>query len=178
MIRTYLNDTNNSYKLYRHIQSDIFIATPQMFIYRSRKAARITFQTACKFPDIACRVQPRVIHLIQARWQIATNLLSRASVTVGRRAAAPCHTHRRRCAYCANLLGYRLTPRNSNGVQEIHFGKCNVPKCTTSHEDWRKHVRFWMNELNIAGRLPRLRQRKCVCQIGAVSHKIFVKTVP
>jgi hypothetical protein len=68
--------------------------TPNIYI-QITKGAIITFQTACKFPGIACRVQPWVIHLIHGRWQIACNLLSRASVTVRRTVAAPCRT---RCA--------------------------------------------------------------------------------
>jgi len=51
----------------------------------------VTFQTACKFPGIAGRVQLWVIHLTLARWQIASNLLSRASVTVGRAVARYVH---------------------------------------------------------------------------------------
>ena len=98
----------------------------------------ITIKTTCKFPGIACRVQPWVIHLIHARWQIASNLLSRASVTVGRAVAAPCRTHCRRCAYCANVLGYRQTTRDSNGVQEKRVDKSNVPVTTKTHNFARK----------------------------------------
>ena len=102
--------------------------TPNIYI-QITKGAIITFQTACKFPGIACRVQPWVIHLIHGRWQIACNLLSRVSVTVRRTVAAPCRTRCRRCVYCASVLGYRLTPRDSNGVQGKH---------TTWHEKLEK----------------------------------------
>jgi len=138
----------------------------------------VTFQTACKFPGIAGRVKLWVIHLTHARWQIASNLLSRATVTVGSAVARHVVHIAGGVLIVPSDWGYRLTPRDSNGVQEKHFGKRNVratPRYTTSRENWRKLVRFWMNEVTIVGRLPRLRQRKFVCarleQCRGKSHK-------
>jgi hypothetical protein len=175
--------THISYKIYRYTQGDTFTAKLK---YLSTDHERRQW-----FPSKPL-VNSRAFHAESNRESFTSftlgsrlqgNLLSRASVTVGRTVVAPCRTHCRSVCLLRQRTGL---PARTACVTRIQYRK-NIlvnatfqlrPKYSTSHEKWRKHFLFWMKEVNIVDSCPMLQQRKCVCQIGAVSQKIFVNTVP
>jgi hypothetical protein len=111
----------------------------------------ITFQTACKFPGVSCRVQPWVIHLVHARWQVA-GILTFPRVRY-------CRSYSRDAIpYTLQECGLIVPTYWVTGSHLLTRMECkkNIlvnatfqlrPKHPTSQENWRKHVLFWMNEV-------------------------------
>lgn len=144
--------------------------------------------TATELPGMKCPVQPSLICLGYARWQVAANyVISRASPIIEQQLQHVVQITEA-CVSCANLRDYRLTPEHRN----LADATCQIsPRCATAHENWRKRVYFWINANSVVGRSSMLRQRTCIpgrsgspenlcedCPMNLVTLMLHVKEQP